>query len=266
MMKPVVKAAYRIDMAQRVPEYVSLAFREALDGKKGPVYLDLPGDVLAHKVDEEKSTGRRIIGSKVGRPETRPWVKQAIALLAQAEKPLIVTGSGILWSGAARNCNALSRPPAFLFHHPQGRGVIPRIMSAPFPRPGRWPFARPTWCWSLARGPTPCCRFCAHPVFLPRHSLSTSIWTAAIGHNQGVAVGIVGDAKLVLQQLTQEASGRFDPHQETTWVAQLAANNAPIWSARLRCCTRTPPRSIRSACAGSPRDDQPRHHSGRGRA
>ena len=54
MMKPVVKAAYRIDMAQRVPEYVSIAFREAMDGKKGPVYLDLPGDVLAHKVDEEK--------------------------------------------------------------------------------------------------------------------------------------------------------------------------------------------------------------------
>ena len=54
MMKPVVKAAYRIDMAQRVPEYVSIAFREAMDGKKGPVYLDLPGDILAHKVDEEK--------------------------------------------------------------------------------------------------------------------------------------------------------------------------------------------------------------------
>ena len=54
MMKPVVKAAYRVDMASRIPEYISIAFREALDGKKGPVYLDLPGDILNHKVDDEK--------------------------------------------------------------------------------------------------------------------------------------------------------------------------------------------------------------------
>ena len=53
-MKPVVKAAYRVDMASRIPEYISVAFREALDGKRGPVYLDLPGDILNHKVDEEK--------------------------------------------------------------------------------------------------------------------------------------------------------------------------------------------------------------------
>ena len=78
MMKPVVKAAYRIDMTQRVPEYVSLAFREALDGKKGPVYLDLPGDVLAHKVDDEK-----IYWPENYRIESRPagdpaLVKQAV--------------------------------------------------------------------------------------------------------------------------------------------------------------------------------------------
>src|SRR5919197_6276894 len=53
MMKPVVKAAYRVDMVSRIPEYVSIAFREAMDGKKGPVYLDLPGDILSAKVEEE---------------------------------------------------------------------------------------------------------------------------------------------------------------------------------------------------------------------
>jgi acetolactate synthase-1/2/3 large subunit len=44
-----------------------------------------------------------------------------------------------------------------------------------------------------------------------------------IGHNRGVEVGIIGDAKLVLQQLTEEATGKFDPNRETVWVAQLAA-------------------------------------------
>src|SRR5260370_405421 len=54
MMRPIVKAAYRVDLGYRIPEYISIAFREALDGKRGPVYLDLPGDVLAGKVEEEK--------------------------------------------------------------------------------------------------------------------------------------------------------------------------------------------------------------------
>src|SRR5580658_9200429 len=50
MMKPIVKSAYRIDLGYRIPEYISIAFREALDGKRGPVYLDLPGDILSGKV------------------------------------------------------------------------------------------------------------------------------------------------------------------------------------------------------------------------
>src|ERR1700733_4063306 len=54
MMKPIVKSAYRIDLGYRIPEYISIAFREALDGKRGPVYLDLPGDILAGKVEKEK--------------------------------------------------------------------------------------------------------------------------------------------------------------------------------------------------------------------
>jgi thiamine pyrophosphate-dependent acetolactate synthase large subunit-like protein len=44
-----------------------------------------------------------------------------------------------------------------------------------------------------------------------------------IGHNRGADLGIIGDAKLVLQQLTAEAAGKFNPKHETPWVAQLSA-------------------------------------------
>ena len=102
MMRPVVKAAYRVDIGYRIPEYISIAFREALDGKKGPVYLDLPGDMLIGKVEDEKLTGSRpTTASKRGRPAIRRWCERAIELLAKARKrPIVVTGSGVLWSGA----------------------------------------------------------------------------------------------------------------------------------------------------------------------
>src|SRR5262250_18608 len=85
MMKPVVKAAYRVDIASRIPEYISIAFREAMDGKKGPVYLDLPGDILNHKIDDEKvtfPTKYRVESRPAGDPAQ---VEHAIALLAAAE-------------------------------------------------------------------------------------------------------------------------------------------------------------------------------------
>src|SRR5216684_1503102 len=101
MMRPVVKSAYRVDMAARIPEYISVAFREALDGKKGPVYLDLPGDILNHKVDDEKllfPANYRVDSRPAGDPVQ---VERAIESLASAERPIVVTGSGVLWSGAS---------------------------------------------------------------------------------------------------------------------------------------------------------------------
>jgi acetolactate synthase-1/2/3 large subunit len=56
-----------------------------------------------------------------------------------------------------------------------------------------------------------------------------------IGHNRAADVGIIGDARLVLEQLTDVAKGRFNPREETAWVSQLAAKhrtnmerNAPL--------------------------------------
>jgi acetolactate synthase-1/2/3 large subunit len=44
-----------------------------------------------------------------------------------------------------------------------------------------------------------------------------------LGHNRGLELGIVGDAKLVLEQLTELARGRIELDDRNAWVAQLAA-------------------------------------------
>src|SRR5438270_1417411 len=101
MMRPIVKGAYRVDLGYRIPEYISIAFREALDSKRGPIYLDLPGDVLAGKVEEERihwvEGNYRTDARPAGDPKL---IRTAIDLLAKARKPLVLTGSGVLWSNA----------------------------------------------------------------------------------------------------------------------------------------------------------------------
>ena len=52
-MEAFCKWARRITCSARIPEYVSMAFRNALDGTPGPVYLEIPADVLFQQFDEE---------------------------------------------------------------------------------------------------------------------------------------------------------------------------------------------------------------------
>ena len=51
MMEPCTKWAARAHHARRLPELLNEAFARAMSGKPGPVYLDLPGDVLFQEVD-----------------------------------------------------------------------------------------------------------------------------------------------------------------------------------------------------------------------
>ena len=225
MMRPVVKAAYRVDMVQRIPEYVSIAFREAMDGKKGPVYLDLPGDILAGKVEEDS-----LYWPRKYRVESRPagdpaLVRRAVELLRQAARRIIVTGSGVLWADASQELRQFVERTGIPFYTtPQGRGVVPEDHHRAFPAARSLAFreadvvlvigTRANSMLSFLRAP----RFSAEATFI-----NVNLDGRAIGHNRGVEVGIIGDAKLVLQQLTEEASGKFDAAQETAWVAQLAA-------------------------------------------
>ncbi|HUN56680.1 MAG TPA: thiamine pyrophosphate-binding protein, partial [Candidatus Binataceae bacterium] len=238
MMKPIVKSAYRIDLGYRIPEYISIAFRDALDGKRGPVYLDLPGDILSGKVDEERI--HWVDGNY--RTEARPagdpkLIVQAVDLLAKASKPLIVTGSGVLWSRAEEALQKFVDATGIpFFTTPQGRGVIAEDHQRSFPAARSTAFreadvvlvigARANSMLSFLRAP----RFSADAKFI-----NVNLDGREIGHNRAADVGIIGDARLVLEQLTDESKGRFNPREENAWVSQLAAKhrtnmerNAPL--------------------------------------
>src|SRR5262249_43409134 len=100
MFKPITKWAERVLDTRRIPEIVNKAFRIATGGQPGPVYIDLPGDVLYKTVEESE-----VLFPK--KPHAVPrvsgdpaLVKQAISLLKQAQRPIVLTGTGVLWSGA----------------------------------------------------------------------------------------------------------------------------------------------------------------------
>lgn len=227
IMKPVVKAAYRVDLAARIPEYISIAFREALDGKKGPVYLDLPGDILNAKLDDERlyfPTNYRVTSRPAGDPAL---VRRAVELLLAAERPLVVTGSGVLWSDAAAELREFIGTTGIpFFTTPQGRGVVPEDHPRAFPGARSMAFREADVVLVIGARANSMLSFLRPPRFSPAaRFINVNLDGKEIGHNRGVELGIIGDAKLVLRQLTEEANGRFNPRHESPWVAQLAAKH-----------------------------------------
>ena len=228
VFKPVTKLALKVDLTDRIPEYLSVGFRHAQDGCKGAVYLDLPGDVLNRKVEEGN-----VLWPERYRTQSRPMgdpaqVRQAVDLLAKARKPLIVTGSGILWSEAWEELRQLVEATGIPFYTtPQGRGVIPEDHRLFFGGARSMAFRDADTVLAIGlransmvfsfRPP----RFSAEAKFI-----EVNIDGTELGHNRPVDVGIVGDARMVLRQLIEDAKGRINGRQESAWVKQLRAQDA----------------------------------------
>jgi acetolactate synthase-1/2/3 large subunit len=124
LLKPIVKWAGLCAQTARIPEYVALAFRHALAPPRGPVYLELPMDVLfADAVADPPPRSARVDA------RTHPdaaLVDAAARLLARADRPAIVAGSGVWWDDgheALDRLARLARSPVFL--NGSGRGTLP---------------------------------------------------------------------------------------------------------------------------------------------
>jgi len=124
LMRPITKWAASCPSTERIPEYVAVAFRHALAAPRGPVYLELPMDLLfADAVADRPPAPSRAEARTAG---DLAEIERAGVLLSAAERPAVVAGSGIWWDGAHEALDALARHgeiPVFL--NGAGRGALP---------------------------------------------------------------------------------------------------------------------------------------------
>ncbi len=223
MFRPATKWAERIYDARRIPEIVETAFRHATTGRPGPVYLDLPGDVLGEAVDESRLSfpgpwkpAPRTLGDPAA-------VKEAIALLAKAERPLVLGGSGVWWSDAAAAFQALIEATGVPFYTtPLSRGTVPEDHPLAFLNARAKAFGEADVILSVGTRFNYIVQFGQPPRFAQNLKvIQVDVNPAELGHNRPVDVPIAGDARAVLEQLVAEAKGRIDPKRYASWTAHL---------------------------------------------
>lgn len=101
VFRPTVKWGGPIFQWSRIPEVLRLAFREMWAGRPGPVHVELPAPILYESGDEQAAPVWPARAYRSGGP--RPCAEQldeAATLLADASRPLLITGSGVDRAGA----------------------------------------------------------------------------------------------------------------------------------------------------------------------
>lgn len=129
ILRPVTKAAFTVLEGARVPEYLAAAIRLAHAPPCGPAYVEIPADVMRETVAAESLEACTLPPARLsGRPAADPaLVARAAERLARAERPVIVAGSGVGWSGAHAALRALAeRLEAPVLTTSLARGALPR--------------------------------------------------------------------------------------------------------------------------------------------
>ena len=227
LMRGCCKYVDRLINLKRIPQQINFALQKAISGKPGPVYLDCPGDMLYQKIDENlvdwSFAGRPILDSRpMGDPRQ---VDALIGALAEAKKPLIVSGSGVIWSRAWAEMQAFVEAAGIPFYTtPQGRGVVPDDHPYSYLSMRSGAFKEADLIIVLGTRMNYIIGHASPPRFGPGAKIAridvdaSEIATAA----RYVDIPIVGDCKAVLGQLLQGIKGRINPDQYAGWRKQLA--------------------------------------------
>ena len=126
LLRPVTKRADVALETRRLREVLGYAFRSALAPRMGPVYVDLPMDVLMTPVDTD-----HVVPADRQRATSPPGpdpdgVAAAADLLASAERPVVLVGSGAYWARAWEELDQLATTAQLpVFVNGMARGILP---------------------------------------------------------------------------------------------------------------------------------------------
>lgn len=234
MAEPICKGSFMVPDARRIPEYIARAIRLAFSGRRGPVHLTVPIDVQEQSVDDNEVTfiapdGYRPHAAVLGDPKQ---VRQAVALLRQAQRPLLIAGSaaGYTLSGEAmQRFIETTRLP--LVTEEQSRGLVPDdhpYVFGYFERGLNRAAAKvrdADVVVLLGRKQDFIIGFCRPPhVAANAKIIQIDPSPLEIGRNRGADVGMAGDVTSILEQMAEEAA-KYE-WKELPWLDDLRAARA----------------------------------------
>ena len=229
MFRPVTKQAIQINKSARIPELLRGALRAAMSGRPGPVFVEIPRDVLSGKLPAAAALSPGSYRVTHAQPPHPDAVREAARRLRQAERPLLLVGGGANRAGANELVVELSE-----------RYGIPMITA--YGRNDAVPNTHPWYLGPLGRAGAPeaaaACRradvivaigsrlaqfttqFDDRYIRAGTALIQVDIEARDIGRYYPVAVGIHADARETCQALLGALAREGAPARRESWIQE----------------------------------------------
>jgi acetolactate synthase-1/2/3 large subunit len=123
MFETFTKASFTIEKTEDIPAKMAEAYHAALEGRPGPVFIEMPFDILFNMVDIGEMPPKVEIEPMI--PELEPMQKM-FEILRNAKKPLIIAGTQVYWDEAHDALRELTEQTNIpVFTNGAGRGTLP---------------------------------------------------------------------------------------------------------------------------------------------
>lgn len=223
--RPFVKYAAQIDRVERIPYFVEQAVRMSMYGRPGPVYLDLPGDIIEAKIEDEGIHEPPRVAD-APRPQADPAaVQAAIEALKSAERPLVIVGKGAAYSRAEVEVqDFIERTQLPYLASPMGKGLIPDDHPLSVAAARSLALQKADVVFLIGARLNWIMHFGLPPRFAENvRVIQLDISAEEIGTNVPAEVALLGDAKAVVGQLNAALEERpWQFGEENTWRTGLA--------------------------------------------
>jgi acetolactate synthase-1/2/3 large subunit len=222
LLTPITKWARTVHETARLGEYTATAFRQMLSGKPGPVFLELPMDILNNfgefetAIDPGQPSAYRSIGKLYPDAEL---IQQASTILDQAKQPVIMAGTAVWWCAASKPLHLLAQKlQAPVFLNGAGRGCLPPTDPHFFTSARRKALENADVIvavgtrmdFRLNHGQPPLIPAAAKLIWL-------DLTPEDIGVNRGADVGLAGDVGVSMRQIADALS----QSHSTDWLQQI---------------------------------------------
>lgn len=229
---PVTKSSARVEDIVRLPDVLRQAFRAATSGTPGPAHIELlghMGEIEQETADFDLLAEPSYSGVPAVRTSADPEsVAQAVRLLEEARRPVIVVGGGARWSNAGAEVLQLAETLAIpLATSLNAKDLVPGDHRLNVGVPGHY-------CRKSANqvvldadlvffvgshtGSQVTCRWQVPPPGTPAIQLDIS--PEELGRHYPLQVGLAGDARTVLGQMLQVADAT-SARRRDEWIARI---------------------------------------------
>jgi acetolactate synthase I/II/III large subunit len=216
LLRPITKGSWTVAETRQIPEALTTAIRTALTGRPGPVFVEIPVDLLMSTIEDRLAPiPTRYVHRNAALADPADVVK-LVHLISRAERPVVIAGSGVYWDDAAKSLATFaecSGTPVFM--NGAGRGSLPPDHPAAFAHARGFALAQADLVLVLGAPLDFRLGYGRPPTFAEdARVVAVDSDPAELGRNRPLELGLAGHIGRVLDQLIEvlpaSLGGRFE--------------------------------------------------------